>query len=118
LLPGLPGGSFTQTAGFAINQFPIAKRALQVLPGRNIPGTDIALGPVNTYLTGEARLNPTTRQRVEKWGGTPAAVARLFSVPLIPFKTEQQINEATVAARIRLASVEVLKKLREAQGAP
>lgn len=118
LLPGLPGGSLSQTAGFVLNQFPIAKRTLQVLPGRNIPGTDIALGPVNTYLTGEARLNPTTRQRVEKWGGSPAAVARLFSVPLIPFKTDQQIREATVAARVRLASVAVIKQLREAQGTP
>jgi hypothetical protein len=91
---------------------------LQILPGKNIPGTDIALGPVNTYLTGEARLNPTTRQRVEKWGGTPAAVARLFSIPLIPFKTEEQIRQATMAARVRLSSVAVLKAMREAQGTP
>jgi hypothetical protein len=118
LLPPLPGGSFTQAAGFTLGQFPIAKRALQILPGNNIPGTDIALGPVNTYLTGEARLNPTTRQRVEKWGGTPAAVARLFSIPLVPFKTDQQIREATMAARVRLASVAVLKAMREAQGTP
>lgn len=118
LLPLLPGGSVTQSVGFALNQFPIAKRTLQILPGKNIPGTDIALGPVNTYLTGEARLNPTTRQRVEKWGGTPAAVARLFSIPLIPFKTDEQIRQATVAARVRLASVSVLKAMREAQGTP
>jgi hypothetical protein len=118
LLPILPGGSVTQSVGFALNQFPIAKRTLQILPGKNIPGTDIALGPVNTYLTGEARLNPTTRQRVEKWGGTPAAVARLFSIPLVPFKTNEQIREATMAARVRLASVAVLKAMREAQGTP
>jgi hypothetical protein len=118
LLPVLPGGSVTQSVGFALNQFPIAKRTLQILPGKNIPGTDIALGPVNTYLTGEARLNPTTRQRVEKWGGTPAAVARLFSIPLIPFKTEEQIRQATMAARVRLSSVAVLKAMREAQGTP
>ena len=118
LLPVLPGGSVTQSVGFALNQFPIAKRTLQILPGKNIPGTDIALGPVNTYLTGEARLNPTTRQRVEKWGGTPAAVARLFSIPLVPFKTDQQIREATMAARVRLSSVAVLKAMREAQGTP
>jgi len=118
LLPILPGGSVTQSVGFALNQFPIAKRTLQILPGRNIPGTDIALGPVNTYLTGEARLNPTTRQRVEKWGGTPAAVARLFSIPLVPFKTEEQIRQATIAARVRLSSVAVLKAMREAQGTP
>jgi hypothetical protein len=118
LLPILPGGSVTQSVGFALNQFPIAKRTLQILPGKNIPGTDIALGPVNTYLTGEARLNPTTRQRVEKWGGTPAAVARLFSIPLIPFKTEEQIRQATMAARVRLSSVAVLKAMREAQGTP
>ena len=118
LLPLLPGGSVSQSVGFTLNQFPIAKRTLQILPGKNIPGTDIALGPVNTYLTGEARLNPTTRQRVEKWGGTPAAVARLFSIPLIPFKTEEQIRQATVAARVRLASVSVLKAMREAQGSP
>jgi hypothetical protein len=118
LLPFLPGGSFTQTAGFTLNQFPIAKRTLQILPGRNIPGTDIALGPTNTYLTGEARLDSTTRQRVEKWGGTPAAVARLFSVPLIPFKTDRQIRQAEASARMRLASVAVLKRIREAQGTP
>ena len=118
LLPLLPGGSVTQSVGFTLNQFPIAKRTLQILPGKNIPGTDIALGPINTYPTGEARLNPTTRQRVEKWGGTPAAVARLFSIPLVPFKTDQQIREATMAARVRLASVAVLKAMREAQGTP
>ena len=118
LLPPLPGGSVTQSVGFTLNQFPIAKRTLQILPGKNIPGTDIALGPINTYPTGEARLNPTTRQRVEKWGGTPAAVARLFSIPLVPFKTDQQIREATMAARVRLASVAVLKAMREAQGTP
>lgn len=118
LLPLLPGGSVTQSLGFTLNQFPIVKRTLQILPGKNIPGTDIALGPYNTYLTGEARLNSTTRQRVEKWGGTPAAVARLFSIPLVPFKTDQQIREATMAARVRLASVAVLKAMRKAQGTP
>ncbi len=118
LLPVLPGGSVTQTLGFTLNQFPIAKRTLQVLPGRTLPGTDIALGPVNTYLTGEARLNPTTRQRVEKWGGSPAAVARLFSVPLVPFKTDEQIRQATVSAQMRLASVAVQKRLREAMKSP
>ena len=118
LLPILPGGSLGQTLGFTLNQFPIAKRTLQILPGRNLPGTDIALGPTNTYLTGEARLDPTTRQRVNKWGGSAAAVARLFSVPLIPFKTERQIQQATAAARVRLASVAVIKQIREAQGAP
>jgi hypothetical protein len=118
LLPILPGGSVTQSLGFTLNQFPIAKRTLQVLPGRTLPGTDIALGPVNTYLTGEARLDQTTRQRVEKWGGTPAAVARLFSVPLVPFKTDEQIRKATVAAQARLASVAMQKRLREAMGPP
>ena len=118
LLPVLPGGSVTQSLGFTLNQFPIAKRTLQVLPGRTLPGTDIALGPVNTYLTGEARLDPTTRQRVEKWGGTPAAVARLFSVPLVPFKTDEQIRKATIAAQMRLTSVAVQKRLREAMGPP
>ena len=118
LLPVFKGGSVTQSLGFTLNQFPIAKRTLQVLPGRTLPGTDIALGPVNTYLTGEARLNPTTRQRVEKWGGTPAAVARLFSVPLVPFKTDEQIRQATVSAQMRLASVAVQKRLREAMKSP
>ena len=118
LLPIMPGGSLSQTLGFTLNQFPIAKRTLQILPGRNLPGTDIALGPTNTYLTGEARLDPTTRQRVNKWGGSAAAVARLVSCPLIPLKTERQIQQATSAARVRLASVAVLKKIREAQGTP
>jgi len=118
LLPIFKGGSVTQSLGFTLNQFPIAKRTLQVLPGRTLPGTDIALGPVNTYLTGEARLDPTTRQRVEKWGGTPAAVARLFSVPLVPFKTDEQIRKATIAAQMRLTSVAVQKRLREAMGPP
>lgn len=118
LLPIVPGGSFTQAAGFTLNQFPIAKRVLQILPGHNIPGTDIALGPTNTYLTGEARLDPITRQRVNKWGNTGGAIARLFSVPLIPFKTNKQIQQATISAQMRLASVDVLKRIKKAQGVP
>jgi hypothetical protein len=39
----------------------------------------------------------------------------LFSLPLVPFKTQEQIKEATIAARKRLASVSALKRIKEAQ---
>jgi hypothetical protein len=117
LLPN--GGSLSEALGFAIQQFPLANRLVQASPVRgNIPGTRIALGPVATYKTGEARLSPQTNQRIEKWGGTPAAVGRLFSLPGIPYQTDKQIASVERAARARLKTVETMKRRRANSEAP
>ena len=117
LLPN--GGSLGEALGFAIQQFPLANRLVQASPVRgNIPGTRIALGPVATYKTGEARLSPQTNQRIEKWGGTPAAVGRLFSLPGIPYQTDEQIASVERAARARLKTVETMKRRRANSEAP
>jgi hypothetical protein len=113
------GGSISESLGFAIQQFPLANRLIQASPvSGNIPGTRIALGPVATYKTGEARLSPQTNQRIEKWGGTPAAIGRLFSLPGIPYQTDKQIASVEQAARARLKTVETMKKRRANSKAP
>jgi hypothetical protein len=117
LLPN--GGSLSEALGFAIQQFPLANRLVQASPVRgNIPGTRIALGPVATYKTGEARLSPQTNQRIEKWGGTPASIGRLFSLPGIPYQTDKQIASVERAARARLKTVETMKRRRANSEAP
>lgn len=113
------GGSLGESLGFAIQQFPLANRLIQASPvGGNIPGTRIALGPVATYKTGEARLAPQSNQRVPKWGGTPAAIGRLFSLPGIPYQTDKQIAGVEKAARARLKTIETMKKRRANSKAP
>jgi hypothetical protein len=102
-----------EALGFGLMQFPIAARALNILPGERIPGTQIALGPVTRYQTGEARLKPGTERRIERPGGRAAAVGRLFSVPLIPYQSDEQIDEVMRSAKRRLKTVERLKKRRE-----
>jgi hypothetical protein len=102
-----------EALGFGLMQFPIAARALNILPGERIPGTQIALGPVTRYQTGEARLKPGTERRIERPGGRAAAVGRLFSVPLIPYQSDEQIDEVMRSAKRRLKTVARLKKRRE-----
>ena len=106
-------GSPREALGFGLMQFPIAARALNILPGERIPGTQIALGPVTRYQTGEARLKPGTERRIERPGGRAAAVGRLFSVPLIPYQSDEQIDEVMRSAKRRLKTVARLKKRRE-----
>jgi hypothetical protein len=113
------GGTIGESLGFAIQQFPLANRLVQASPvSGNIPGTRIALGPVNTYKTGEARLSPQTNQRIPKWGGTAAAIGRLFSLPGIPYQTDKQIASVEKAARARLKTIETMKKRRANSKAP
>jgi hypothetical protein len=102
-----------EALGFGLMQFPIAARALNIIPGERIPGTQIALGPVTRYQTGEARLKPGTERRIERPGGRAAAVGRLFSVPLIPYQSDEQIDEVMRSAKRRLKTVARLKKRRE-----
>ena len=102
-----------EALGFGIMQFPLASRLLNVLPGERLPGTQIALGPVTRYQTGEARLKPGTERRIERPGGRLAAVGRVFSVPLIPYQSDEQIDEVMRSAKRRLKTVERLKKRRE-----
>ena len=113
------GGNLQETLGFAAQQFPLTQRILNVLPGENIPGTRIALGPVSRYDTGEARLKPGLgRQRIEQPGGRLAALGRFFSAPFIPTKTDQQIEDIMKSARGRLATLEQLQQQRNILGAP
>lgn len=105
---------WAEAAGFVAQQFPIVQRIQNVLPGDNIPFTNIALGPVTRYQTGEARLNPVTGQRIEKWGGRPAALGRLFNIPGIPGQTDQQVADIQRAAVMRLRTIQALK-FRRAQ---
>ena len=92
--------------GFTANQFPIVKRTLQALPTGQVPLTSIATGAVSTYPTGQARLNPYTQEPIRKWGGQPAAIARLFSIPGIPYQTDKQIKQVEEAARKRLMQIQ------------
>ena len=115
----LLGGNLQETLGFTAQQFPLTQRILNVLPGENIPGTRIALGPVSRYDTGEARLKPGLgRQRIEQPGGRLAALGRFFSAPFIPTKTDQQIEDIMKSARGRLATLEQLQQQRNILGAP
>lgn len=98
--------------GYTLQQFPIANRIMNILPGDNIPGTRIGLGPVARYDTGETRLNPRNRQPVVKWGGRAAAVGRLFSLPGIPYQADDQIDDVMRSARARLRTLETLKRRR------
>lgn len=98
----------TEFLGYTLQQFPIAQRIQEVIPGgaeigpvtipRVIPGTRIALGPAIKYNTGEARLSTLTGQRIEKPGGLPAALARLISFPLTPSQSEEQIMSKQLSA--------------------
>ena len=113
------GGNLQETLGFTAQQFPLTQRILNVLPGENIPGTRIALGPVSRYDTGEARVKPGLgRQRIEQPGGRLAALGRFFSTPFIPTKTDQQIEDIMKSARGRLATLEQLQQQRNILGAP
>jgi hypothetical protein len=91
---------------------------LNPTPFENIPGTRIALGPVARYQTGEARLSPETGQRIVQPGGRLASALRLFGAPLVPYRTEQQINDVLMAARQKLLTLDEIQRLRELQGAP
>jgi hypothetical protein len=109
-----------EALGFTLQQFPLATRIMNInpTPFDNIPGTRIALGPVSRYQTGEARTNPVTGQRLESPGGRLAATARLFGTPLVPYRTDDQINQVMLAARGRLMTLEELLRRREISGAP
>ena len=101
-----PFTNVSDVLGFTANQFPIVKRGLQALPEGKIPLTNIATGSLSTYPTGQARLNPYTQEPIGKWGGQAAAVARLFSIPGIPYQTDKQIKQVEEAARKRLRQIE------------
>ena len=109
-----------EALGFTLQQFPLATRIMNInpTPFENIPGTRIALGPVSRYQTGEARTNPVTGERLESPGGRLAAGARLFGTPLVPFRTEEQLNQVMLSARGRLMTLEELLRRREISGAP
>ena len=116
----LIGGSIGETIGFTAQQFPIAQRLLNLnpTPFENIPGTRVALGPVARYQTGEARLSPRTGQRIVQPGGRLASTLRIFGGPLVPYRSDQQINDVLMAARQKLLTLDELQRMRELQGAP
>jgi hypothetical protein len=116
----LLGGSVSETLGFTAQQFPLVQRLLNLnpTPFENIPGTRVALGPVARYQTGEARLSPETGQRIVQPGGRGASLLRMFGGPLVPYRTDQQINDVLMAARQKLLTLDELQRLRELQGAP
>lgn len=116
----LLGGSVGETVGFTAQQFPIVQRVLNInpTPFENIPGTRVALGNVARFQTGEARLSPLTGQRIEQPGGRLASILRLFGGPLVPYRSDQQINDVLMSARQRLLTLDELQRMRELQGAP
>jgi len=116
-----PGGGrglkevFTEAVGYTASQVPIAQRLLNVLPGTNVPFTNIALGPVARYQTSEARLSPTTGERIYQPGGRPAALGRFFSLPFIPYRSDDTIADMQLAAVARLRTLEALRRRQEAE---
>jgi hypothetical protein len=106
--------TYAPVLGYGIQQFPIANRLLNLGPvGGEIPGTNIATGPVLRYATGEARTIPGTDKPRVQPGGRIAAVGRLFSVPGIPSRSDEQLADVYRSAKIRLKSLETLKKRNE-----
>ena len=106
--------TYSPVLGYGIQQFPIANRLLNLGPvGGEIPGTNIATGPVLRYATGEARTIPGTDKPRVQPGGRIAAVGRLFSVPGIPSRSDEQLADVYRSAKIRLRSLETLKKRNE-----
>ena len=101
--------TYDRLLGYGLQQFPIANRVMNLLPVGKIPGTDIATGPVLRYSTGEARTKPGTNQPVKQYGGQLAAAGRLFSLPFIPSRTDQQIADVYKSAKIRLKSLHKLQ---------
>lgn len=118
LTPLIMPNRWGELAGFTAQQFPLVQRIQNILPGSNIPGTNIALGPVQRYQTGEARINPVTGKRIEKWGGELASIGRLFSIPGIPGQTDQQVADIQRAAVMRLRTIQALKYRRAHQPKP
>lgn len=114
LFSPLDTSTWDRGAGYALQQFPIATRLMSLLPTGEIPGTNIATGPVLRYSTGEARLKPGTNRPVQQYGGQLASLGRLFSIPFIPSRTDEQIADVYKSARIRLKSLEKLKAKAEA----
>mgnify|MGYP006268803665 CR=1 FL=1 len=104
-----------ELAGYAASQWPMISRLMNIAPQMNVPGTNIALGPVQRYDTGEVRLNPRTGQPIERWGGNIAALGRLFSLPGIPYQSTDQLKEIEMAAQKRLQNIEKQKRLRALQ---
>jgi len=106
--------TYAPVLGYGIQQFPIANRLLDLGPvGGKIPGTDIATGPVLRYSTGEARTIPGTDKPRVKPLGTLGSLGRLFSVPGIPSRSDEQLADVYRSAKIRLRSLETLKKRNE-----
>lgn len=109
--------TYKNLLGFGLQQFPIVTRLAAIAPvepGTEIPGTGFALGPVSRYSTGQARRR-ASGELITQPGGTAAAIGRLFGVPLIPSRSDQQITDVVKSARARLKAVEKAKKKYKAQ---
>jgi uncharacterized protein YkwD len=105
----------TEMAGYTAQQFPIVQRFLNTLPEGTIPGTRIATGPVSRYGTGEARLRKGTNKTVRRPGGQLAAIGRIFSLPGIPYQSEDQLMDIEQAAKARLRTINSMRRLRAAK---
>jgi hypothetical protein len=114
--------------GYAAQQFPIAQRLMEIVPAgaqlgpievpKTVPGTRIALGPTLRYSTGEARLSSLTGQRIEKPGGTLAALGRLVALPLVPSQSERQILERSLAAEQQKKTLQTARLQWQSTPAP
>ena len=102
-------------AGYTAQQFPIVQRFLNTLPEGTIPGTRIATGPVSRYGTGEARLRKGTNKTIRRPGGQLAAIGRIFSLPGIPYQSEDQLMDIEQAAKARLRTINSMRRLRAAK---
>lgn len=112
----LDPSTYPQVAGYALQQFPIATRLAAFGPvGETLPGTTLALGPVSRYSTGEARRRGSG-EIITQPGGRLGALGRLFSIPLTPSRSDEQINDVLKSAERRLKSVERAKKRAEQGG--
>lgn len=99
--------TYGQTAGFMLQQFPIFSRIANLLPTSDNP--IMATGPTARYATGEARTNPISGDRVSQPGGRLAALGRLLSLPFIPSRSDEQIEDVYQSARARLKTVRRLQ---------
>ena len=104
----------TEFAGFALQQFPLGTKLLDILPAGQLPGTSIQTGPFERYDTGQARFKPMTSRPVPKFGGRLLTAARLLSLPGIPSTSIEKMKDIERRAQQRLRAFETARKRAEA----
>lgn len=107
-----------ELTSYALQQFPIATRVLDLLPQGEIPGLGLATGPVRRYDTGQARLRyRTTKPEIKGTGrlGWRGAATKLLTLPFIPELSEEEKERFERTAKVRLRQFEREKRRAEAR---